>query len=208
MEGFTHAMLTYINRIFKKSKKCIVVVSGLPRSGTSMMMKMLDAGGLPPLTDQKRTPDSDNPKGYYEYERVKRLKKGDTSWLSQAEGKSVKVISALLQYLPNRYDYRVILMRRELREILASQRKMIENRGEETESASDEEMIVLYTKHLQQVESWLKSTSHMRHIDIDFNGVISDPWPYLKKIQSFLGRNLDTQEMATVIDPTLYRQRR
>ncbi|HZD55295.1 MAG TPA: hypothetical protein VE136_01120, partial [Anaerolineales bacterium] len=99
----------------------MTIVSGLPRSGTSMMMKMLEAGGVPPLTDEIRTADRDNPKGYYEFERVKKMPDGDKAWMVEARGKSVKVISALLEHLPPQYDYKVIFMRRDMNEILASQ---------------------------------------------------------------------------------------
>jgi hypothetical protein len=108
----------------------IVVVSGLPRSGTSMMMKMLEAGGIPVLTDYEREADEDNPKGYFEFERVKNLKDGDDAWLPQAKGKVVKVIAALLTDLPSSYEYEVIFMRRAMPEILASQRQMLIRRGE------------------------------------------------------------------------------
>jgi hypothetical protein len=112
--------------IFKKlfgSKPVVTVVSGLPRSGTSMMMKMLEAGGIPPLTDKLRTADDDNPKGYYEFERVKQMDKGDTAWMADAQGKTVKVISQLLKFMPSAYEYKVIFMRRNMSEILASQKR-------------------------------------------------------------------------------------
>ena len=109
----------------------ITVVSGLPRSGTSMMMKMLEAGGIPPVTDELRTADEDNPKGYYEFERVKAMDQGDTSWVVGARGKVVKVISALLKHLPPGEQYRVVFVRRNMPEILASQRKMLIHRGED-----------------------------------------------------------------------------
>ena len=108
----------FLKKLFQSTtKEPIVIVSGLPRSGTSMMMKMLEAGGIPPLTDEIREADTDNPKGYYEFERVKKLDKGDIAWLPEAEGKSVKVISALLKHLPAEYDYRIIFMRREMTRI-------------------------------------------------------------------------------------------
>ena len=100
-----------------KDSNTIVVVSGLPRSGTSMMMKMLEAGGIPPLTDKIRTADDDNPKGYYEFERVKKLKDGDSAWLDDAKGKAVKVITALLTYLPDTYNYNIVFMERALPEV-------------------------------------------------------------------------------------------
>jgi len=104
----------------KKTKQPIIVVSGLPRSGTSMMMRMLEAAGIQPLTDHIRTADSDNLKGYYEFERVKKLKEGDVAWLSDAQGKAVKIIAALLIELPSNYEYHVLFMRRKMEEILAS----------------------------------------------------------------------------------------
>ena len=117
----------------------ITIVSGLPRSGTSMMMKMLEAGGMPVLTDSWRSADEDNPKGYYEFERVKQIKT-DQAWLPQAQGKVVKMISELLQYLPPIYCYRVIFMRRKLEETLASQRQMLQRRGEPAPVVSDESL--------------------------------------------------------------------
>jgi hypothetical protein len=115
----------------------VVVVSGLPRSGTSMLMNMLDAGGIPPLTDNLRAADDDNPRGYYEFEPVKKLREGDFSWLPNAQGKSVKIISALLAYLPPTETFQVLFMQRAIPEILASQRRMLINRGEDPDKVSD-----------------------------------------------------------------------
>lgn len=184
-----------------------MVISGLPRSGTSMTMKMLEAGGIPPLTDGLRSADSDNPKGYYEFERVKKLKQGDTAWLPQARGKAVKIISALLPYLPDHNDYKIIFMRRKISEILASQRRMLINCGEDPDSVDEAKMEILFQKHLKQTEAWLESTTYVTHIDIDYNGVLSDPTPYVKRINAFLGGNLHADRMASVVDPHLYRQR-
>src|ERR671923_2816349 len=122
-------MISRLKSLFsnvKKPKKgdSIIVVSGLPRSGTSMMMKMLAAGKIELFTDNLRVADEDNPEGYFEFERVKKLKDGDFAWLPGAQGKAVKVISALLEFLPSEFNYQVIFMRRRMSEILASQRKM------------------------------------------------------------------------------------
>ena len=109
----------------------IVVVSGLPRSGTSMAMKMIAAGGLPVVTDGLRHADASNPNGYYEFEHVKNLDKaGDLSWLAEARGKAVKIISFLITYLPEAYDYRVVFMQRDLSEVIASQNRMLDARGD------------------------------------------------------------------------------
>jgi LPS sulfotransferase NodH len=191
----------------KTDKKSIVIVSGLPRSGTSMMMKMLQATGIEPLTDNQRQADEDNPKGYYEYERVKKLKDGDTAWLPLVGNKAVKVISALLQHLPPEYDYRVIFMQRELSEILASQRRMLENRGENPDAVSDEQMADLFVRHLQQVNAWLASQPNIQRVEVNYNQMLRDPFPYLAQVNNLLGGNLDTEKMAAIIDPDLYRQR-
>jgi hypothetical protein len=186
----------------------IIIVSGLPRSGTSMMMKMLEAGGLPLLTDGQRTADEDNPKGYYEFERVKKLKDGDFDWLPSAQGKAVKVISALLESLPQGYSFQVIFMRRLIPEILASQRKMLVNRGENPDKVSDDEMARLFEKHLAHVDAWIASQPHLQRLDVDYNLVIRDPLPAIVQVNRFLSGRLDEAAMAGVIDPSLYRQRK
>ena len=147
----------------------IVIVSGLPRSGTSMMMKMLEAGGIPPLTDKLRTADNDNPKGYYEFERVKQMDKGDTAWMAQAQGKVVKVISALLKHLPAGYNYQVIFLRRHMSEILASQRKMLINRGEDPDKMDDAQMTMLFENHVRQVESWLAQQPNIEVLYVHYS---------------------------------------
>jgi hypothetical protein len=200
-------MKKLFNRFISPKKKTIIVVSGLPRSGTSMMMKMLEAGGLPPMTDNIRTADGDNPKGYYEFERVKKMKEGDLAWLADAEGKVVKVISALLQYLPDTYTYKIIFMRRDMPEILASQTRMLVNRGEDTNKINDDEMAALYEKHLAKTFEWLRSQQHMDVLFIHYNKMLADPTPEIPKINQFLGGTLDTSRMAQIIDPSLYRQR-
>ncbi|MBK8905969.1 MAG: sulfotransferase [Anaerolineaceae bacterium] len=197
--------------IFKKlfgSKKVITVVSGLPRSGTSMMMKMLDAGGIPPLTDKVRTADDDNPKGYFEFERVKQMDKGDTTWMADAQGKTVKVISQLLKYLPAEHEYKVIFMRRNMSEILASQKKMLVNRGEDPNAASDEEIAALFEKHLNSVMDWMAAQPNVSVTYIHYSDMLANPLPQIAQINEFLGGGLDVQAMAEVVDPNLYRNRK
>ncbi len=205
-------MARFLNLFSGKSKahegeKVITIVSGLPRSGTSMMMKMLEAGGLEVFTDNIRTADDDNPKGYYEFERVKKLDKGDTVWVEDAQGKVVKVISVLLQHLPPGYTYRVIFMHRQIAEVLASQRKMLIRRGEPTDKVSDERLAQLYRKHLRQVEDWLAQQSNFSVLYVTYNDVLKDPLPHVRRINQFLGGRLDEEQMVTIVDPTLYRQR-
>lgn len=190
-----------------KTSEAIAVVSGLPRSGTSMMMKMLEAGGLPALTDAIRTADNDNPKGYYEFERVKQMDKGDTAWLPEARGKVVKVISALLRYLPADYQYRVIFVRREMEEILASQRKMLVNRGEDPDKMNDAQMAALFEKHIKQVETWLASQPNIATLYLHYSDILADPETAAASINTFLGDTLDVEKMALVVDPNLYRNR-
>ena len=199
--------------IFKQKSKrrldeTVVVVSGLPRSGTSMMMKMLEAGGIPVLTDHEREADEDNPKGYFEFERVKKLKEGDVAWLQDSKGKVVKVIAALLKSLPPEYDYDVIFMRRTMPEILASQKQMLIRRGEDPNKVKDEEIAKLFEKHLSDVIGWAKKQKNIRAIEVDYNAVLGNPAPIIKKINNFFGNQLDAEMMASMVDPDLYRQRK
>jgi hypothetical protein len=198
-----------MKKIFKKptKKDPITIVSGLPRSGTSMIMKMLEAGGIPPLTDHIRIADDDNPKGYYEFERTKKLREGDVAWLPEAEGKAVKVIAALLTHLPSNCEYRVLFIRREMKEILASQAKMLENRAENSD-VDDATMAVLFEKHVRKVETWMNQQKNLRYIYVDYNAMLADPEPHVKKINQFLGGRLDEAAMSAVVDPQLYRQRK
>jgi hypothetical protein len=186
----------------------ITVVSGIPRSGTSMMMKMLEAGGLPPLTDNLRKADNDNPKGYYEFELVKKMPEGDSSWVKDAEGKSVKVISALLEHLPPEYSYRVLFIQRKLEEILASQKQMLIHSGKPFGMVTDEQLAEMFGKHLANVTTWLKEQPNFSVLYLDYGSILADPQKYADRVNQFLGNNLDRGEMAGVVDQELYRQRK
>jgi hypothetical protein len=200
--------VSFIKRLFgKKDEAFITVVSGLPRSGTSMMMKMLEAGGLPPMTDAIRTADVDNPEGYYEFERVKQLDKGDAAWLPDAQGKVVKVISALLKHLPPGYEYRVVFMRRRIEEVLASQKKMLVHRGEATDAVSDEELAQLYRKHLAHVDAWLTSQPNVKLLNVNYNMMLKDPEAELPALLAFFDNKLDRDKMLQIVKPELYRNR-
>ena len=192
----------------RQEDKPIFIVSGLPRSGTSMMMKVLEAGGLSPLVDNIREADTDNPKGYYEFERVKKLPKGDVAWLEEARGKVVKVLAILLFHLPDDYNYRVVFMRRAMSEILASQRKMLVNRGEDPDKVSDEEIARLYEKYFRQASTWLNEQSNVERIDIDYNQFVTDPLSQIEALNRFFGNTLNVEAMVNVVDPKLYRQRK
>lgn len=199
-----------LRNLFKKPKdaKIILIVSGLPRSGTSMMMKMLEAAGLEILTDNLRAADTNNPKGYYEFERVKQLKAGDFDWLSEAQGKVVKIISALLEYLPNQYQYKIIFMRRNMDEVLSSQRQMLIRDGKQDADGNDGKLAELYENHLQKIETWLEQQPNMNTLYVNYNQTIQDPEPNLMRINQFLGGNLDIQPMLKVVDQNLYRERK
>lgn len=185
----------------------IIIVSGLPRSGTSMMMQMLEAGGVEILCDGERRADDDNPKGYYELEAVKQTK-DDASWLEGAPGKAVKMISQLLLDLPDDRVYRVIFMRREMSEILASQRKMLERRGGgASEQFNDEEMSKIFTQHLAQVTDWLGDHSNMSVHEVWHAEAIRDAAGTAQRVAEFLGRALDVPAMAAAVDGQLHRNR-
>jgi hypothetical protein len=185
----------------------VIVVSGLPRSGTSMAMKMLEAGGLEVVTDQVRTADEDNPKGYYEDERVKDLAEmDDTAWVASARGKVIKVVSSLLQYLPSDNFYRVVFMRRHLTEVLASQAKMLDRRGEESQT-DDTDMVKMYEAHLDKVEFQLRFRSHFEVVYVNYRDVLDDPVREATRMNEFFDGRLDLRKMVEVVDPDLYRNR-
>jgi len=185
----------------------VIVVSGLPRSGTSLMMNMLRAGGVPIVTDELRTADDDNPRGYFELERVKQLAKGDAAWVQEANGHAVKVISALLEHLPATTIYRVLFMQRRLPEVLASQRKMLERRGEPTDTVPDEKMAALFEKHLEKIEGWLAQQPNFSVLYVPYHELAERPEGQLDRIVDFLGLPLDRDAMLAAVDPALYRNR-
>lgn len=174
-----------------------------------MAMKMLDAGGVPTLTDGIRTADESNPKGYYEFEAVKELdKNGDTAWLRDARGKAVKIISFLLTFLPETFDYRVIFMDRDIDEVLASQNKMLVARGEAADTAQDPHMRQAYQQHLQKVDRFLRSRKCFTTMRLGFKDVIDNPSAEARRIHEFLGGQVNVERMAAVADRELYRNRK
>jgi len=172
-----------------------------------MMMRMLEAGGLPVLVDNIRERDSDNPNGYYELEAVKHLKE-DSRWLSDARGAVVKIIYLLLRELPADYEYRVVFMRRDLREVLASQNVMIERRGTAPDSlAPPEEMIPLFEAHLRAVDDWLSQQERFSVLNVRYDDVMRDALTIAGRLDEFLGGGMDLETMASAVEPILYRQR-
>jgi len=188
------------------SDSTITVVSGLPRSGTSLMMQMLSAGGLPILSDGIRAPDDDNPRGYYEFEPVKKTRQ-DTSWLRLAAGKAVKMVHLLLRDLPPSHEYRVILLNRDLDEVLASQRTMLERSGKKGADLPPERLAAVFRQQLTQLDSWLAQQPNFRVLKVSHRECIQNPASVASAVNQFLDGGLDETAMAAVIDPELYRQR-
>ena len=184
----------------------VTIVSGLPRSGTSLMMQMLAAGGMPVLTDGQRCADPHNPRGYYELEAVKHSR-SDVSWLAQTEGKAVKVVHLLLPHLPAEREYRVIFMARVLSEVIASQRVMLQQQGRPGAALSDARLADIFEKQVADVRHWLAQQPHFRVLYLQHRGVIEKPLAAAQQIVTFLDGGLDANRMAAAVEPGLYRQR-
>lgn len=184
----------------------ITIVSGLPRSGTSLMMQMLAAGGMTLLTDLERKPDIDNPRGYCEWEPIKLLPK-DPTRIDEAEGKVVKVITQLLLSVPKGRDYKLIFMERPLPEVLASQDEMLKRRG--TTDAVDHAMMTsAFKDHLRAVSAWLEHRDDIPLHRVGYRKLIGDPAGNATAIRDFLGLELNVEAMALQVDPALYRNKR
>jgi hypothetical protein len=183
----------------------VIIVSGLPRSGTSLMMQLLDAGGIEVVTDNIRTADTDNPRGYYEFERVKKVKH-DPSWLSETRGKAVKMVSQLLYDLPAGERYRIIFMERDLGEVLDSQEKMLRRLGQE--SAPRDAITRAYTLHLDRLHRWLGEQAHMAVLRVGYAAIVAEPEREAGRVKEFLCGRLDVAVAVGAIDPGLYRNRK
>jgi hypothetical protein len=186
--------------------KFVTIVSGLPRSGTSMMMRMLEMGGMPVLIDHVREADEDNPNGYYEFEAVKQTKQ-DPSWLENSTGKAVKMVYRLLYDLPNQYSYRIIFMRRNLEELLLSQRTMLKRNGSLEQLDDERQIEVLFRRDLKSFDEWVRKQPHMKIIDVDYNRIQHDPSTELTRVCEFLDGAVDLEAMVRVVDSSLYRNR-
>ena len=172
-----------------------------------MMMRMLETAGMPVIVDQVREPDEDNPQGYYEFEAVKKTKQ-DASWLAESEGKAVKMVYRLLYDLPKDRTYRVLFMRRKLEEVLASQRVMLKRNGTASDDVADEQMAQLFCSELDAFYQWVSLQPHIQLIDVDYNEMQREPRSELQRVNEFLGGVLDVDAMATVVDGSLYRNRK
>jgi hypothetical protein len=186
----------------------VTVVSGLPRSGTSMMMRMLEAGGIAPFSDGERTADVDNPEGYYEFERVKDLEKDpDRSWVRQARGRALKVISFLLRHLPDDNFYRIVYMRRHLDEVLKSQDKMLDRLGNAAPGTDLETMKEAYRNDIVAARLHARKRPNMEWIEVHYADAIADPAGTARAVNRFLGGRLDEAAMAAAVNEKLYRNR-
>ena len=184
----------------------VMIVSGLPRSGTSLLMQMIVAGGVEPYTDGLRTPDDDNPRGYYEHAAVKRLAT-DTTWLPDAEGKVVKIVSQLLAHVPADLPCRVVFSDRDLSEVLSSQTKMLERLGQPGANLPAEQLRRVYETQLAAVHAMLAQRSDAVVLRLDYANVIADSMAAAEQLSEFLGGSLDIGAMTAVVDPKLYRNR-
>jgi len=184
----------------------LTIVSGLPRSGTSLMMQLLQAGGLPALTDGFRAADESNPRGYFEFEAVKQLRT-DRSWLAQARGHVVKIIHLLLRELPQdgSFQYRIILMKRPIEEVLASQKAMLQRDGKTSADAAV--LRRAFESQLAQLESWLAGQAHCKVLPVEYHRALFEPAAVADELRRFLELDLDVAAMVQAVDPKLYRQR-
>ena len=185
--------------------KRIIIVSGLPRSGTSLMMQMLDNGGVPVVTDHIRRADQDNPRGYYEYERVKRIKE-DVTWLPESRGKAFKMVSQLLYELPASERYGIILMERDLDEMLISQEKMLARLNKP--SAPRAAIERAFREHLRKVRGWLAGQENIEVLSVSYNNLVERPEEEAERVSAFLGGNANKESMSKTVDPLLYRNRK
>lgn len=184
----------------------ITIVSGLPRSGTSLMMQMLVAGGMTPLSDGERRPDDDNPRGYLEWERIKQLP-DDPACIAEAERKVVKVISRLLLSLPAGYEYRILFLQRPMPEVLASQDQMRRRRGISSEGPDPAVIAAAFEKHLREVYAWIDARSYVKSMPIPYHDLLASPKAIGQKIAEFLLFPLNLEALAAQVDASLYRNR-
>lgn len=188
-------------------EQTVLIVSGLPRSGTSMMMRMLEAGGVPVLVDNLRPADEDNPNGYYEFERVKKVGE-DASWLGDARGKAVKMVYRLLYDLPGDGSYQVIFMTRKLDEVIASQNTMLQRNGKGSDDLTGEQLADIYSKQLLEARTWLDSRPNFQVLYVDYEDTLNATQRVVDELNQFLHGGLNTNAMVEVPNPSLYRQRR
>jgi hypothetical protein len=194
-------------RVAASLSETITIVSGLPRSGTSMMMQMLAGGGLSPLADGNRAADPHNEKGYFEDSRAGRLRR-DAGWLPEAQGKAVKIVAQLLSALPadNGLNYGIIFMTRELDEVLASQKEMLADRGASGARMPEPLLKHTFITQLERIRRFL-AIRRIPTLYVDHGECIRDPAAVAARVNIFLGGGLNEKGMAEAVDPRLYRHK-
>lgn len=194
------------SKLPSKENRMITIVSGLPRSGTSLMMQMLVAGGMTALSDGERKADTDNPKGYLEWERIKQLPK-EPGLIREAEGRVVKVISQLVLSLPDGPDYRIVFMQRPMAEVLKSQEEMLRRRGTYDPGASAAAIEQVFQRHLSEVDKWLAAKRNTKVLREQYHCALREPLAVAEEVAAFLGVALDIKAMVGQVDGSLYRNR-
>jgi len=185
----------------------VIVVSGIPRSGTSLVMQMLATGGVDIATDNIRKADRDNPKGYFEVEKVKKLK-NDANWLKDIKGKTIKIISPLLYHVLPTLRYKIIFVQRNMQEILDSQNKMYQRLQKNTPDIEDSVLAEKFNLHLKKIQDWIKKMNNIECLYVHYREILNDPFGHAQKIQEFLHLPLDIEAMSNVVDASLYRNRK
>jgi len=180
-------------------REYVTIVSGMPRSGTSLVMQMLRAGGMPLLTDERRLPDAHNPRGYFEYEPVKRLA-ADSSWVKAARGQAVKIIYRLLPHLPRDVSYRVLFMERDLAEVFESQQVMLRSKNDPAALQDREQILSALARELVDVSEWLARRANMLALTVPYAEVVRNPVEWSREISNFLD-GLDESAMTAAVDP-------
>jgi len=190
----------------KRLEQGVVIVSGLPRAGTSLVMSLLQEGGIPLLCDGHRPPDEDNPRGYFEYSAAKRTK-ADSSWVAEAEGRAVKVIPQLLDALPLQRSYRVVFVHRDIREVVASQERMLRRHGAADTALPFDRLVEIFAAQEASARSWVCRQPNFSVLDVDYNRLLNDPEPILEAIVCFASLRASVATLAKRIEPSLYRNR-
>lgn len=196
------------------SAEPIIVVSGLPRSGTSLMMRLLEAAAVPVLQDAARPPDESNPRGYYELSAV-RATATDARWVARAPGHAVKVIHRLLAALPRDRVYRVIVMRRPMREVVASQDRMLARLGEPAAGRLGEpaaglpsaRLEAVLAAQLEEATALLDREPCFTWMGVDVHALIDDPETEIARVLDFLGLPARPAGLAHVVEPALLGER-
>jgi predicted AlkP superfamily phosphohydrolase/phosphomutase/tetratricopeptide (TPR) repeat protein len=179
-----------------------LIVSGLPRSGTSLMMQMLHAAGLPIMTDELRAADESNPHGYFEWEEIKALPK-DPFLIEKAEGRAAKVVSMLLPSLPRKHHFRIIFMQRPIEEVALSQERLRQRLAGRS-AANPAQMIERLGKHRDRITELLQQSPNVELLEVDYPDLLQNPGPQLERIADFCRiERAQLERMAAVIDPQL-----